>query len=250
MFFLKSMIENLQVQNRLSSVFLTDSNVESAAKSANMSDKVLKGTTTCALIFDKGVVVAADKRATMGHFIAAKTVEKIHLIDDKIAMTMAGGVGDAQILARLIKAEIEIFKYTRGKPMTVKAVGTLLSNVLQGNKYFPYMVQLIIAGFDLKPVIFDLDPFGGLLEEKYVSTGSGSITAYGILDEYFKDDMPREDAIRIAVRAINSAMRRDSATGEGIDVIVITKEGASRLLKSEVDSFINGQSQLITSKKR
>ena len=238
-----------QEQGRLSTVMLTDANLEPAVKAAvGMTDKVFKGTTTCALTFDKGVIVAADKRATMGHFIAAKTVEKVHLIDDKIAMTMAGGVGDAQILARLVKAEIEIFKYTRGKAMSVKAVGTLLSNVLQGNKYFPYMVQLIVAGFDDKPTIFDLDPFGGLLEEKYVSTGSGSVTAYGILDEYYVEGMTRDDAARIAVRAINSAMRRDSATGEGIDVFVITKEGSVRLTKAEVQSYIDGQTIAATRK--
>lgn len=239
-----------QEQGRLSTVMLTDANLEPAVKAAvGMTDKVFKGTTTCALTFDKGVIVAADKRATMGHFIAAKTVEKIHMIDDKVAMTMAGGVGDAQILARLIKAEIEIFKYTRGKPMSVKAIGTLLSNVLQGNKYFPYMVQLIVAGYDDKPTIFDLDPFGGLLEEKYVSTGSGSVTAYGILDEYFTESMAKDDAVRIAVRAINSAMRRDAATGEGIDVIVITKDGATRLPKSEVQSYIDGQTIAASKKK-
>lgn len=111
------------------------------------------------------------------------------------------------------------------------------------------MVQLIVAGFDDKPTIFDLDPFGGLLEEKYVSTGSGSITAYGILDEYYVEGMVKDDAIRIAVRAINSAMRRDSATGEGIDVIVISKDGAQRLPKTEVTSYVEGQT-ITASKKR
>ncbi|MFH0713609.1 MAG: archaeal proteasome endopeptidase complex subunit beta, partial [Candidatus Micrarchaeota archaeon] len=200
--------------------------------------KPLKGTTTVGIIFDKGVVVAADKRATMGSFIAAKEVDKVHIVGDKMALTIAGGVGDAQVLVRLLKAELELYKYSKGKPMAVQAAATLLANVLQGNKYYPYMVQLIVAGFDEKPALFDLDPFGGLIPEKYVSTGSGSITAYGLLDEYYKDNMTRDDAVRLAVKAINSAMKRDSATGEGVDAIVITADQTKRLSKEEVEALL------------
>ena len=99
-------------------------------------------------------------------------------------------------------------------------------------------MQLIVAGYDSKPSLFDLDPFGGLIQEKYVSTGSGSITAYGLLDEYFKENLTEEEAIKVAVRAINAAMKRDSATGEGIDVIVITQKGIRRLLKSDVEAVL------------
>ncbi|MFH1200420.1 MAG: proteasome subunit beta, partial [Candidatus Micrarchaeota archaeon] len=147
--------------------------------------KPMKGTTTVGVTFKDGVVIAADKRATMGTFIAAKGVEKIALIDDSLALTIAGGVGDAQQLVRWLRAESELYKYGNGKSMTVQGAATLLANILQGNKYYPYLVQLIVAGFDSKPRLFDLDPFGGLLEEKYVSTGSGSVVAYGVLDEFF-----------------------------------------------------------------
>ncbi|MBI5224590.1 archaeal proteasome endopeptidase complex subunit beta [Candidatus Micrarchaeota archaeon] len=208
-----------------------------------MSDesmKVLKGTTTVSLSFNGGIVIAADKRATYGTFIAAKEVEKVHMIDDKMAMSIAGGVGDAQSLLRFIKAEIELYKYTNGQNMPVQGAATLLANILQGNKYFPYLVQLIVAGVDDKPRIYDLDPFGGLIEEKYVSTGSGSVVAYGILDEFYKDNLGENDAIRIAAKAVAAAMRRDSATGEGIDLILITQDKVKRLTKDQLQTFLNG----------
>ncbi len=197
----------------------------------------LKGTTTVGITFKDGVVVAADKRATYGTFIAAKDVDKVHVISDNMAMTIAGGVGDAQALVRMIKAELELYKYSHGSNMTVQGASTLLANILQGNKYFPYMVQLIVAGVDSNARLFDLDPFGGLIPEKYTSTGSGSVVAYGLLDEHFKEGMTRDDAIRLAVKAVNAAMRRDSATGEGVDVVCITKSEVKRYSKEELRPF-------------
>ena len=205
-----------------------------------MSDEkqFLKGTTTVGITFKTGVVLAADKRATYSTFIAAKDVDKIHVIGDRMAMTIAGGVGDAQSLVRLIRAELELYKYSKGENATVQGASTLLANVLQGNKYYPYMVQLVVGGFDTQPQLFDLDPLGGLIPEKYVSTGSGSVVAYGLLDENFKDGMSKDEAVRLAARAINSAMKRDSATGEGIDVVCITADEVKRYSKTEVNAFI------------
>lgn len=195
----------------------------------DFSKEPLHGTTTVGITFKDGVVLAADKRATMGNFIAAKAVDKVHPVADKMAITLAGSVGDAQTLVRVIRAELELYKYAKGSPMSVKSAATLLSNVLQGNKYFPYFVQLIIAGFDEQPQLFDLDPFGGLIPEKYTSTGSGSVTAYGYLDAHFKDNMSEDEAVKLAVASVHAAMKRDSATGEGIDAVVLTDKGFKRL---------------------
>ncbi len=200
-------------------------------------EKMLKGTTTVGLVFEGGVVLAADKRATMGTFIAAKDVQKVHMVSDRIALTMAGGVGDAQQLTHLLRAELELYKYSRGRELTVKGASTLVANILQGNKYFPYMVQLIIAGYDSKPRVFDLDPFGGLLEDKYVSTGSGSVVAYGVLDENYADKMNESDAVKLAARAVKAAMKRDNATGEGVDVLVITRDHVKKYSPQEVASI-------------
>ena len=200
---------------------------------ADAEQKYLKGTTTVGIVYDKGVVVAADKRATMGSFIASKDVEKILAISDNIVVTTAGGVGDAQSLVRLLKAELELYKHSRGRDMTVKGASTLLANVLQGNKYFPYLVQIIVAGFDDAPRLYDVDLFGGLLEEKYTSTGSGSVVAYGVLDSGWKQNLTEEEAVQLAVKAVRAAIKRDSATGEGVDVVCITRDKLRRLKESD-----------------
>ena len=199
---------------------------------------ILKGTTTTALVFKDGLAIAADKRAVMGTFIAAKEVEKVHMIDDKMAMSIAGSVGDAQALVRYVKAEIDLYKFSNGVALTVQGTATLLANILQGSKYFPYIVQLIVAGYDSKPRIFDLDPFGGLLEERYVSTGSGSVVAYGILDEMFKENLGEAEAVKIAVKSVNAAMKRDNATGEGIDLVSITSDRVKRYSKEQVVAML------------
>ncbi len=196
------------------------------------------GTTTVGVVFDKGVVLAADKRATMGYFVASKDVEKILMVGDRIAITTAGGVGDAQALARLMRAELELYKYSRGENLSVQGASTLLANVLQGSKYFPYLVQIIVGGFDGKPRLFDVDLFGGLLEEKYTSTGSGSVIAFGLLDEGFRDGMKEDEAIALGVRAVRAAMKRDSATGEGVDVVCIKADSVRRLKDAELKQMV------------
>ncbi|MFH1779729.1 MAG: archaeal proteasome endopeptidase complex subunit beta [Candidatus Micrarchaeota archaeon] len=201
--------------------------------------KVFKGTTTVGIVFAEGVVLAADKRASFSNFIASREAEKIHVVGDKMAMTIAGGVGDAQTLVRALKAELELQKFSKGKDLTVKGASTLLSNILQSNKYYPFMVQLIVAGFDESPQLFDLDPLGGLMKENYVSTGSGSVVAYGVLDENYKESMTISDASKLAVRAVSAAMKRDSATGDGIDLVVVTKNGVKRFSEEEINALKN-----------
>lgn len=200
--------------------------------------KFAKGTTTVGVLFKDGVVVAADKRATMGNLIQSKTVDKIIPIGDRMAMTIAGGVGDAQSLSRMLKAELELYKYSRGAPISVQGAATLLANILQGNKYFPYYVGLILAGYDNAAKLYDFDPFGGLLEHKYVSTGSGSVVAYGVLDEYYKEGMARDEALKLAAKAVNAAMKRDVFTGEGIDVMYVTEKEMRRLSPQEVAALL------------
>jgi len=207
------------------------------AMSDEKEAKYFKGTTTVGIIFDKGVILAAEKRATMGYFIASKDVDKIVQIADNMAITTAGGVGDAQSLARVMRAELELYKYQKGSGMSVKGASTFLANMLQGSKYFPYMVQIIVAGFDEQPQLFDVDLFGGLLDEKYTSTGSGSVVAFGMLDAGYKAGMREEEAAALAVKSIKAAIKRDSASGEGIDVVCISKDKYRKYKESEVSAL-------------
>lgn len=190
------------------------------------SSEIYKGTTTIGLVFDKGVVLATEKRATMGNLVASKTAKKVYQIADRIGMTTAGGVGDAQQLARLMRVECNLFQVRRGRPISVGATSTLLSNYLNQNRYFPFYVQLLVGGIDESgPSVYSVDAMGGASRENdIVATGSGSPFAYGVLEDRYTHDMTEEQAVDLAVRALKSAMRRDVGSGEDISIVVITRE--------------------------
>ena len=201
-----------------------------------MVNDTLKGTTTVGMVCADGVVLASERRATMGNFIASSTAKKVYQIDDLVGMTTAGGVGDAQSLVRIITAETRLHKMRANETMTVKSVATLMSNILSGNRYYPYYVQLLMGGVDRKgPMLFSLDALGGQIEEtKVVATGSGSPTAYGVLEDRYVPDMSIEEGAELAIRALSSAMKRDSASGDGIAVVKITRDGFNPLTEEEV----------------
>lgn len=198
-------------------------------------DATLTGTTTIGLVCKEGIVFAADKRATMGYFIANKDTPKIFQIDDTIGITTAGSVGDAQTLVRWLKAEIALYKQ-RGN-ITVKGVTTLLSNILASSKYYPFLVQLLLGGVDKIPKIYALDPIGGVTEEKAVSTGSGSPVAYGVLETTYKEGKTIEENIPIALTALGAAIKRDCGSGDGIDLVTITHAGFKRYSEDEIKAL-------------
>jgi proteasome beta subunit len=162
----------------------------------------------------------------MGYLIASKKAKKVYRISDRIGMTTAGGVGDAQQMARLMTVECSLYNIRRGRSMSVAAASTLLANILNNNRYFPYYVQLLVGGVDESgPGLFSVDALGGVTrEEEIVATGSGSPMAYGVLEDRFRKGMPRDEAVALAVRAVRAAMKRDSGSGEGLHVVVITKD--------------------------
>jgi proteasome beta subunit len=187
------------------------------------------GTTTVGLVCKDGVILASDKRATMGYFIANKKTPKIHLISDYIGMTIAGGVGDAQSLVRWMRAEIKMYELKHGRRITVEGAATLLANILSGNKYYPFFVQLLVGGVDEKPRVFSVDMLGGMTEEDITATGSGSPIAMGVLEEMFIKDGSVKDNAPIAYRAVGAAIKRDAGSGEGVDVLIITPHGTEML---------------------
>lgn len=186
-----------------------------------------KGTTTIGLVCSEGIVLASESRATMGFFIASKDAKKIYQIDDLVGMTTAGSVGDAQRLVKVMQVESKLYKMRRQENMTIKGIGSLLSNVLGSNRYFPYMVQLIVGGVDKTgPSLYSLDAMGGQLEETTaVSTGSGSPIAYGILEDRYKKGLSMDEGVDLAVRALHNVVKRDAASGNGIKVVKITRDG-------------------------
>jgi proteasome beta subunit len=203
--------------------------------------KFMKGTTTVGLICDDAVVLATDKRATMGNLIADKEAKKLYKIDDYIAMTIAGSVGDAQALVRYVSAEARLYKMRTGKNIPPLSCATLISNILHGSRMFPFLTQLVIGGYDFLygPRLFAIDPIGGLSEEtSFTATGSGSPTAYGVLELEYKKDMSLNEGLNLAIKALLSAMERDAFSGNGVSLAYINKEGVKIFEDEEIEKMI------------
>jgi len=195
-----------------------------------------KGTTTVGAVCSDGVILGTDTRATMGSYVASKRAKKVYQITDSLAMTIAGGVAVAQRIVDILKINARLFEFEKGRPMPVSTAARLVSNILFSNRSvgMPLPLQALIGGFDdTGPHVFNLDPFGSLTEEKVVSTGSGSPFAYGVLEDRFKEDCSIEEMLPVVVSAVDSAMKRDTASGDSFDVAVISKEGYRELTQEE-----------------
>lgn len=203
-----------------------------------MNDKdQLKGTTTLGLTCKDGIVFATERRATMGNLIAHKVADKIFRIDDHIGATIAGSVSHAQTLMKYITAEAALYRLRNGEEIHVEALATLTSNILRSA---PLYVQTLIGGVDSKgPGLYSLDPAGGVIKDMMISTGSGSMVAYGVLEDRYNEDLYVDEGVELAARAIKSAMERDAFSGNGIRIATITKdEGFTRFSEEEVKSKI------------
>lgn len=197
--------------------------------------KLETGTTTVGIVCKDAVILATETKSTLGYLVSSKTAQKVYQVDEKIGVTIAGGAGDAQTLIRILKAEISLYKTTRNAAFTVKAASTLLANILQSSRYFPYIAMLLIGGHDENGFhLFSVDPYGGLEEDKFIATGSGSPIAYGVLENEYKENISKEEGIKLAVRAIRSARERDVFSGGEIVVAVIDKNEFSFVPKDKI----------------
>ena len=203
------------------------------------SDKILKGTTTIGVVCSDGIVLGADSRASADTFLASNEAIKINRIDEALGITIAGGVGDAEYLIKLMKAQNELYKMNEGKPLSPTSATSLLSLILQENKMFPYYVQLLVGGLNSgTPELYSLDPFGGYIREtKFMSTGSGSPVALGYLEDIYRKEKTAQEVTKHVAKALKIAMKRDTATGDRIHIVTITKSGYKEYSQSEVDEM-------------
>lgn len=198
--------------------------------------KYFKGTTTVGVVCNAGVVFSADSQAIYDYIIS-KNVRKIFQIEDTVGMTITGSLGDAQIIVRLVQAEIKLYKMRRQESLTIKGMAHLLAQILSSSRYFPYLTILLVGGIDKKgPSIFSLDFFGGQIQEReFVATGSGSPIAYGVLEERYQKKMSIDEGVNLAIQALHNALKRDTWSGGRIDIVKITPEGYTMLKKNEVE---------------
>jgi proteasome beta subunit len=207
-------------------------------KTVGEDNRLLTGTTTIGLVAKEGVVLASERRVSSGSggFIMNKTAQKVFKIDGNLGMTIAGLVGDAQVLVRYLRAEVALYRMRRGSPLSVEGSATLLANILNGNRLYPYYAWMLLGGVDNKGGhIFSIDPAGGSIEDKFVSVGSGSTFAYGILEEGYSRDMALADGIDLAIRGVTAAMKRDAASGDGYLVNTITPKEYREWSEDEIN---------------
>lgn len=202
---------------------------------------ILKGTTTVGITCREGVILASDTRVTMGFFVAHHKGKKIYKIDDHLAMTISGNVADAQRAVEILKVNAQLYRLNTARPMPVSSAARLIANLLFSSRLAPLIAQVLIGGMDYSgPHVFSIDPFGSITEEKCVATGSGSPIAYGVLEDKYKQDATLKEMLPIVVSAVDSAMKRDSASGDSFDVSIIDKKGYRELSEKEKRNVMAG----------
>ncbi len=212
---------------------------------SDIQDYVKKGTTTVGIVCKEGIVLAADKRATAaGRIILNKNVQKVFKLTDDLAVTIAGTVSDIQLVTKLIKAEIELKTIRTGRKPNVKEVANLLGSIIYQNirkfSTIPGVTAFLLAGRDASGLhLYELSPDGSIMKhDTFMADGSGFMHALGVLDTLYKKDLSLQEGIKMAVQAINAAIQRDAASGEGIDVLTVTKDGVKLVLAKKVDTTI------------
>lgn len=202
--------------------------------------QVNTGTTTVGIVCNDGLVLAADKRATSGYLIAYKKFEKVVKITDNIAVTVAGTVSDVQLLVKYLRAELKLKDIRTGKVSSVKEAANLLAAFVYGNIRRMSMIigvsHFVLGGKDSEGFhLYDISPDGSIaLMDDYVSSGSGSVMAFGVLETLYKHGLSVDEGVKLAAKSINAAVQRDIASGNGIDIVTITKDGVKKVFSKEI----------------
>lgn len=199
----------------------------------------MHGTTTVGIKAKDGVVLCADMRASAGYFIANNNTMKIQKIDLHAGLTLAGGVADAQNIVDILRYHSNLHRVQTQKSISINSLARLCSLIFHQNRGYPFMADILVGGYDDNgPALFNIDMFGSVEEKSYVTTGSGSPVAYGLLEEEYKEDLTIEKAKQIALRAVKAAIVRNIGTGDGINIAIMDKDGFRLLTDEQKKSVI------------
>ncbi len=185
----------------------------------------MPGATVVGISYNDGVILAADKRVSFGNFVVNKNIKKTFSITDHVGAACAGMVADMQVLVRQVEALAKIRKLELRRDVPPNSIAKLMSVIMFERRYFPLLTQVIVGGINEKPEIYTLDPLGSVLPDNYAAVGTGAEGALGIMDAEFKPNMSEEAVRELASRAIRSATQRDAASGDGIDILYVTRTG-------------------------
>jgi proteasome beta subunit len=185
----------------------------------------MPGATVVGISYNDGVILAADKRISFGNFVVNKNIKKTFPVTDHVGAACAGMVADMQVLVRQVEALAKIRKLETRREVAPNSIAKLMSVIMFERRYFPLLTQVIVGGINEKPEIYTLDPLGSVLPDDYAAVGTGAEGALGIMDAEFKPNMSEEAVKELASRAIRSATQRDASSGDGIDILYITRTG-------------------------
>jgi proteasome beta subunit len=183
----------------------------------------MPGATAVGISFDNGVVLASEKRVSYGNFVVNKNTKKTFPVTDKVGAACAGMIADMQILVRQVGALAKIRKLETRRNVPPNSIAKMMSVIMFERRFFPLLTQVIVGGIDNKPQIYTLDPLGSVLPDEYAAVGSGAEMALGVMDGEFRANMSKQSAKELAVKAIKSSIQRDSASGDGIDLLSMTQ---------------------------
>jgi proteasome beta subunit len=201
--------------------------------------ETLKGTTTIGIKCSDGIVIASDRRASMATFIASKRVHKTIKISDRVVATISGSVADGQFLTNNLKAVAKLYELEFGRGMSVRALARRLALILWSYRPMVLIAHIMVGGVDeTGSHLFNVDPLGSLSEEDFIATGSGSPVAISVIEENYDPKMTVEEGKKLVVSAMLSALERDMATGNGIDVTVVDEKGVHFLKEEEIQSLL------------
>jgi len=190
-----------------------------------MAYMYMPGATAVGITYDGGIVMASERRIAYGNFVVSKTTKKTFKITDFVGACCAGMVADMQVLAMQMRAMTKIRKMELKREIPPNSVAKMMSSLMYERRYYPLMTQVIVGGVDGQPALYTLDPLGSVLPDDYAAVGTGAEMALGVLDTEFKSKMSEQDAVKLAVKSIKSAIMRDNASGDGIDILVVDKNG-------------------------
>ena len=207
--------------------------------SNNVEEKILHGTTTVGIKAKDGVILCADMRASAGYFIANNNTMKIQKIDEHAGMTMAGGVADAQNITDILRYHANLHKIEKQEPIPIKSLTRLTSLIFHQNRGYPFIADILVGGYDKTgPDLYNIDMFGSVEKKTFVTTGSGSPVAYGLMEEEYHENLSVEDAKIIALRAVKAAITRNIGTGDGINIAILDKDGFHLLTNEQKKAII------------
>lgn len=190
-----------------------------------MTFQFMPGATAVGISYENGVVLASEKRVSYGNFVVNKNTKKTFSVTNQVGAACAGMVADMQVLVRQVGALAKIRKLETRRNVAPNSIAKLMSVIMFERRFFPLLTQVIVGGIEIKPEIYTLDPLGSVLPDKYASVGTGAEMALGILDAEYIPNMAEEKARELAVKAIKSSIQRDSSSGDGIDLLLITTKG-------------------------